>query len=88
MTFTGGCLRDNIGDTNFGNSPQMQQIYSIKPKIREHFHFLRLFLISHKRYGIQVNIHIISSMPDRVMNVLLYLEVTPDIDLDSMKYKN
>ena len=58
-----------------------------EPKIRGPFHFeVFLFYITHTRYGIQVNIgcdlHISSPVSQTGA-----VHVTPDIDLDFMKYE-
>ena len=50
------------------------------------------FYFTHKRYGIQVNfggdLHVSYPVcPIGVLYVLLYMEITPDTDLDSMKDK-
>ena len=58
-----------------------------KPKIREHFHFEECFFyFTHKIYGILVNIGC-ASMPDRCRACVAACGGHPDIDLDSMKYK-
>ena len=65
------------------------------PEIRELFHSQVFFYFTHKIYGSQFNfgwdLHVHVSTPVwqiGVVHVLLHVEVTPGIDLDSMKYKS
>ena len=65
------------------------------PEIKELFHSQVFFYFTHKIYGIQVNIgcdlhvHVSTPVcPTGVVHVFLHVEVTPEIDLDSMKYKS
>ena len=51
------------------------------------------FLFTHKIYGVQANIrcdlHVSSpAFPIGVVHVLLHVAVTPNIDLDAIKYKD
>ena len=67
-------------------------IYICRTKNKGTLSFLRFFYFTHKRYGVQVNIgwnlHMSYPVcPPGAMHVLLHKEVTPNIDLDSMKYK-